>query len=101
MKLTGRSIIGFQSSAATQEVFRATNPKSREHLEPGFFAATPEQVDRAVSLAHKAFDTYDRTPARERGVFLRAIADNIESIAEELVKRAEQETALPKPHLQG
>src|ERR1700685_2659930 len=101
MKLTGRSIVGFQSSAATQEFFHATNPISGEHLEPGFFAASPEEVDRAVSLAHEAFETYDRTPARDRGVFLRTIAANIESIAEELVERAEQETALPKTRLQG
>src|SRR6202522_3453001 len=101
MKLTGRSIVGFQSSAATQEFFHATNPISGEHLEPGFFAASPEEVDRAVGLAHEAFETYDRTPARDRGVFLHTIAVNIESIAEELIERAEQETALPKTRLQG
>jgi 2,5-dioxopentanoate dehydrogenase len=101
MKLTGRSVIGFQSSKATDEIFHANNPQSGERLEPGFFAAAPEEVDRAVNLAHEAFETYDRTPARDRGVFLRTIAANIESIAEELIDRAEQETALPKVRLQG
>jgi NADP-dependent aldehyde dehydrogenase len=101
MKLTGRSVIGFQSSKATDEIFHANNPQSGERLEPGFFAAAPEEVDRAVSLAHEAFETYDRTPARDRGMFLRTIAVNIECIAEELIDRAEQETALPKVRLQG
>jgi alpha-ketoglutaric semialdehyde dehydrogenase len=101
MKLTGSSIIGFQPGALTDEVFHAADPKSGDRLEPGFFAAAPEEVDRAASLAHQAFEAYGRTPARDRGVFLSAIAVNIESIAEELIERAEQETALPKARLQG
>jgi alpha-ketoglutaric semialdehyde dehydrogenase len=101
MKLTGRSIIGFQSAAVTHEVFHALNPKSGERLEPDFFAASPDEVDRAVKLAHQAFATYDRLSARDRGAFLRTIAAIVESIAEELVERAEEETALPKPRLQG
>jgi len=101
MKLSGRSLIGFESGTATHEVFYATNPKSGERLEPGFFAASPDEVDRAMSLSHQAFATYDRVSARDRGAFLRTIAANIESIAEELVERAEEETALPKPRLQG
>lgn len=101
MKLSGRSLIGFESGTATHEVFYAMNPKSDERLEPGFFTASPDEIDRAVKLAHQAFETYDRVSARDRGAFLRAIAANIESIAEELVERAEQETALPKLRLQG
>ena len=101
MKVSGRSLIGFGSSTATHEVFYAMNPKSGERLEPAFFAASPDEVDRAVRLAHQAFATYDRVSARDRGAFLRTIAANIESIAEELAERAERETALAKARLQG
>jgi len=101
MKLSGRSLIGFDSGTATHEVFYGMNPKSGERLEPGFFAGSSEEVDRAVMLAHQAFASYDKVPARDRGAFLRQIAANIESIAEELVERAEEETALSKPRLQG
>ncbi len=101
MKLSGRSLIGFGSSTATNEVFYAMNPKSGERLEPAFFAASPDEVDRAVRLAHQAFATYDRVSARDRGAFLRTIAANIESIAEDLAERAERETALPKARLQA
>ena len=101
MKVSGRSLIGFGSSTATHEVFYSMNPKSGERLEPAFFAASPNEVDRAVRLAHQAFATYDRVSARDRGAFLRTIAANIESIAEELAERAERETALPKARLQG
>ena len=101
MRLSGRSIIGFLAGAVTNQVFRATNPKSGDHLKPSFFAATQDEIERAASLAHQAFETYSRVSGRDRGAFLRKIAANIESIAEELVERAELETALPKARLQG
>jgi 2,5-dioxopentanoate dehydrogenase len=101
LKLSGRSVIGFQSGAVTNETFRATNPTNGEQLEPAFFGATPDEVDRAATLAHEAFATYSSVSGRDRGVLLRKIAANLESIAEELVDRAEQETALPKARLQG
>ena len=101
MKFSGRSIIGFHAGAITEEVFRATNPSTGEHLEPGFFSATPEEVNAAALLAHQAFASYGRATGREKATFLRNIAANIESIAAELIERAEQETALPRARLQG
>ena len=44
---------------------------------------------------------YSRTSGRERGAFLRKIADKIESITGDIVERAAQETALPVARLQG
>ena len=101
MKLTGRSIIGFESGAGSKEVFHATNPTNGETLEPGFAAATPEEVERVAQLAHDAFPKYSQTSGRERAAFLRKIAANIEANSTEIVERAEQETALPKARLQG
>jgi 2,5-dioxopentanoate dehydrogenase len=101
VRLSGRSIIGFHSGTLTNQTFHATNPKSGEHLEPSFIAAAPNDVNRAVDLAHHAFASYSRVSGRDKGAFLRKIAANIESIAQELIERAEQETALPKARLQG
>jgi NADP-dependent aldehyde dehydrogenase len=101
MKLSGQSIIGFHAGATTKEVFQATNPRTGERLEPGFFSATAEEVNQAALLAHQAFATYSRATGREKATFLRAIAANIESVSAELIERAEQETALPKARLQG
>ena len=101
MKLSGQSIIGFHAGATTKEVFHATNPRTGERLEPGFFSATAEEVNQAVLLANQAFAAYSRTSGREKATFLRAIAANIEGISAELIDRAEQETALPKARLQG
>lgn len=101
MKLTGRSIVGFASSAGSSEVFHATNPTNGETLEPGFAAATSEEVERAAQLAHEAFAKYSQTSGRERAAFLRKIAANIEANAAEIIDRAERETALNKVRLQG
>jgi NADP-dependent aldehyde dehydrogenase len=101
MKLSGQSIIGFHAGTTTKEVFQATNPRTGESLEPGFFSATAEEVNKAVLLASQAFAAYSRTTGREKATFLRAIATNIEAISAELIERAEQETALPKARLQG
>jgi len=52
-------------------------------------------------LAHEAFSIYSRKTGREKAVLLRRIATNIEAIADDLVERAGQETALPKPVCRG
>jgi alpha-ketoglutaric semialdehyde dehydrogenase len=101
LKLSGQSIIGFGSAANTGPSFRATDPRTGEQLAPEFFSAGSDEVNRAAELAHKAFATYSQIPGRDKGKFLRAIAAKIDGAVDELVERAEQETALPKPRLQS
>jgi 2,5-dioxopentanoate dehydrogenase len=101
MKLSGRSIIGFQPGAGSKEVFHAINATTGEQMEPGFMAATPDEVERAAQLGHDAFPKFSQTSGRDRATLLRKIAANIEAISAELIERAEQETALPKARLQG
>ncbi len=81
--------------------FRATNPRTGERLLPDFFSAGADEVDLSASLAHEAFATYSQISGGEKGKFLRSIAAKIESAVDELVERAEQESALPKPRLQS
>ncbi len=101
MNLSGRSIVGFSTGATTGTPFRAQNPTSGESLEPQFFSAPPQEVERTANLAHEAGAAYSRKSGREKAAFLRKIAASIEAITEELVDRAGQETALPKARLQG
>lgn len=101
MKFSGRSIIGFREGSGAPDLFYATNPANGDRLQPGFAPATAAEVDLAAQLAVDAFSLYARVSGREKAKFLRAIAANIESIASELVARAEQETALPKARLQA
>jgi 2,5-dioxopentanoate dehydrogenase len=101
LKISGQSIIGLRSATHTGPSFRASNPRTGDHLPPDFFSARPHEVNLAADLAHEAFATYGQISGRERGKFLRAIAAKIEAAVDELVERAEQETALPKPRLQS
>jgi alpha-ketoglutaric semialdehyde dehydrogenase len=100
-KLAGRSLIGFREGSGSGAPTYASDPTTGQHLQPGFIAATPEEVDLAVRLASEAFVAYGRTPGRERGALLRTIATKIESISGEIIERAGRETALPPARLQG
>ncbi len=101
MKLSGQSIVGSRPTTNAGAPFRATNPRTGESLPPDFFSAGADEVDLAARLAHEAFATYSQISGREKGKFLRTIAAKIDAAVDELVERAEQETALPKPRLQG
>ena len=101
MNLSGRSLIGFSEGQAASATCRAHNPVTGEAIAPDFFSASLEDVNRAATLAHDAFAIYGRLPGYEKAKFLRQIAANIEAIAEEIIERAELETALPKTRLQG
>jgi 2,5-dioxopentanoate dehydrogenase len=101
LKISGHSILGFRSVTNAGPSFRGTNPRTGEPLGPDFFCAGAEEANLAASLAHEAFATYSRISGREKGKFLRTIAAKIEGAGDELVERAEQETALPKLRLQG
>lgn len=101
MKLTGRSILGPQLGATSGKTLHATNPATGEQLEPVFYAASPEEVDRAASLAAAAFADYSRLPGKAKGKFLRRIAEAIEALGEEFISRAVQETALPAARIKS
>jgi NADP-dependent aldehyde dehydrogenase len=101
VKLTGRSIVGFQEGVAGSEHFYGVNPTTGKPLQPAFSQAAAAEIDSAAQKASEAFAEYGRMSGSEKGTFLRTIAGNVESITEELIERAHQETALPKPRLQG
>jgi NADP-dependent aldehyde dehydrogenase len=101
VELTGRSLIGSRAGKGTVDPFLAWNPATGQRLQPGFVSATPEEIDAAVRLAHEASATYRNASGRQKGAFLRKIANHLESISAEIVQRAEQETALPAARLQG
>jgi alpha-ketoglutaric semialdehyde dehydrogenase len=101
LKISGQSIIGLHSAMGTGPSFRAANPRTGERLAPDFFPAQADDVNASATLAHEAFATYSQTSGREKAKFLRAIAAKIEGAVDEIVERAEHESALPKPRLQG
>lgn len=101
MTLTGHSHIAGQSVPGDNGTIHGLNPASNERLEPGYTLLSEEQLKTATAAAaaaHASFSTLDpETHAR----FLESIAENIESLGEELIVRAGQETGLPPARLQG
>ena len=94
-------MIGMAEAAPGSDRFRAVSPQTSSHLEPEFHSASAEEANRAAQLAHDAFLSYANLPRKTRAGFLRSIASNIESISEALIVRANLETTLPVPRLQG
>ena len=66
-----------------------------------FTDVTLKEVDAAVQEAHMAFLSYKNFSGKKRAEFLRAIADEIEALGDELVKTAMSETALPEARIIG
>src|SRR5215472_9984583 len=101
MQSTTSSLIDGAQEQANGVRFRAIDPSSGKKIEPEFVSAGPEDVERAATLAAEAAAPFAAISARERGAFLRAIADELTGDAAAIVERGQQETGLPKARLEG
>ncbi len=101
MELTGTSFLGGARGSRGGKTFQAINPQTGAHLEPNFYAAAAEEVDRAAEAASEAFASYSQTSGKTRAAFLRRAADGLDANAQVLAERAHLETALPMPRLLG
>ena len=63
--------------------------------------ATPEQIEAAMARSYNGFLQFRHTSGREKGAFLRAVAEEIEALGMSLVHTAMQETNLPEARLMG
>jgi alpha-ketoglutaric semialdehyde dehydrogenase len=100
MELKGKSLIGSQPGGEGQ-TFRAFEPASGAPLEPAYHSASAADVDAAAQKAVEAFAQFGRTLGAARATLLNQIAANIDALAEPLIERAHQESALPKPRLKS
>ncbi|MBK1833138.1 aldehyde dehydrogenase (NADP(+)) [Roseibacillus ishigakijimensis] len=101
MKLEGYSLIGQQQGAGKGGSWQAKNPATGEDLETVFHAEDLAGVEQAVALAVEAFASYGEIGGKERATFLRAIAEEIDALEEEIVPRMMAESALPEPRCRG
>jgi len=99
--LHGCSIVNGASREGKGEAFYGIDPVNGEKLDPVYHCASLDDLNLAADLADEAFAIFRKTTGRERGRFLRSIADGIEAIAPEIVERAHRETALPEARLKG
>jgi len=101
LNLQGASIVDGQSRPGTGAAFHGVDPATGARLEPVYHCASLADLNHAADLAEEAFAAYRKLSGRERGRFLRSIADGIEAIVPQLVERANRETALPEARLKG
>lgn len=102
MELKGQNIIGYSSSAKGTVAKQAMNPSTGEPVSgPLFYCATEEELNEAAELAKKAFAVYRKKSGKEKGAFLRKIAEEIENLGDALVERYTSETGLPAGRAQG
>jgi alpha-ketoglutaric semialdehyde dehydrogenase len=94
MELMGQSLIGYHRGSKTGSVLNGFNPATGEVLPPAYYSVSENEADEAIRLAAESFSFYSATDRRERGSFLRCIAENLAELGETLVERAVLETGL-------
>ncbi|HVG27175.1 MAG TPA: aldehyde dehydrogenase (NADP(+)) [Acidobacteriaceae bacterium] len=88
-------------TTGTGRRFRAINPANGQELEGDFVSASAEEVEQAAERAAAAAPAFGATTGKERAALLRAIADELTADGAAIVQRAQLETGLPQPRLQG
>ena len=101
MNLSGQNFIGIRKSSEGKKTFKAVNPATGKQLEPVFFEATADEVDRAAQTAESAFKIYRDKSGKEKALFLETIADEILALGDQLMQRCMNETGLPEARLTG
>jgi len=99
--LSGLSLIGDSTASPGQATFHGVNPATGKNLEPVFYSATKHQIGEAVELAKASFFAFAGMPGKDRAAFLRKVASSIAEQGTAIVERANLETGLPLPRLQG
>jgi NADP-dependent aldehyde dehydrogenase len=101
MDLHGKNLIGGKVSAQGKNSFAGINPTTGESLSPKYVEATAEEADEALKAAGRDFESYRQKPPEMIAGFLDRIAQEIGALGDELIRRAQAETALPEARLVG
>ncbi|MGM0460440.1 MAG: aldehyde dehydrogenase family protein, partial [Bacteroidota bacterium] len=82
--IEGVNFIGISESSAGTESIQAVDPSTNKPLEESFFIATDDEINRAVSAAKKAYQTYSTVSGEVKATFLDTIADEILNLGDTL-----------------
>jgi NADP-dependent aldehyde dehydrogenase len=99
--MTGKNIIGESLSGEGKEIFYGENPATGQKLDPGFYEATEQEINKAIEKASQAFEVYRTVSGKDKATFLETIADEIVALGDELITRCMEETGLPEARLTG
>jgi NADP-dependent aldehyde dehydrogenase len=94
--ITGKNYIGNRQSAEGGKVYRTFNPQLNIENETGFTEATSNEIDAAVTLASKAFETYKNISGIKKAEFLNTIAEEILALGDILIQTYCAESGLPE-----
>ncbi|HWD38640.1 MAG TPA: aldehyde dehydrogenase (NADP(+)) [Fimbriimonas sp.] len=100
-QLTGSNLIGGRESANGTERIFGLDAASGVKLSGEFVVATETEIAEAVETAYRAQGSYLEVSGPDRARFLEAVADRLASSADEMVERAQAETALSAARLKG
>lgn len=92
--LTGKNFIGFKLSSEGNKTFTTFNPKENIENEQVFYEASSDEINQAAELAHQAFQIYRSIESSKKSNFLRAIADEILTLGDDLIHLVMQEAGL-------
>lgn len=99
--INGQNIIGCRYVDVAGKTFGASDPSTGEALEGTFSPADADMVNHAVLAATRAFKVYSTIGAKQKAVFLRAIATEITLLGDILIARAVAESGLPVGRITG
>ncbi len=99
--ITGKNQIGNTLSAEGNKVYRTFNPVDNQENSWEFLEANSEEINRAVALALSAFEQYRTFSGKQKGAFLRLIAEEILELGDALLDIYCQESGLPQGRAQG
>lgn len=101
VQIDGKQLIGFEQSAKGKDTFNSFNPATAIDRHDIFFKATESEVNLACEKAAQAFQVYRKKSGIEKASFLESIAEEIKAVGDQLVETCCEETALPKPRVEG
>ena len=93
-------IAGNRSAMGTASL-QSVNPVTQKSLAEKFSIATATEVNNTVVAAYEAWKIYRKTTGKEKAIFLRTIAANIEDLGDTLIHRAMAESGLTEDRIKG
>ncbi|MFD2563137.1 aldehyde dehydrogenase (NADP(+)) [Aquimarina rubra] len=99
--ITGKNYIGNELSAEGTKKYTTFNPKLNIENKNTFYEASSEEIEKTVSLASEAFESFKKVSGSKKAEFLNTIADEILALDQTLIETYMSETGLPEGRAKG
>ncbi|MCF7561256.1 aldehyde dehydrogenase (NADP(+)) [Sabulilitoribacter multivorans] len=99
--ITGKNYIGNQLSAKGSKTYKTFNPQLNSENKHVFTEATTVEIQEALSLATSAYKKFKDVSGQDKAEFLNAIADEILTLDDALIKAYCEESGLPEGRAKG